>query len=177
MIPPTWMTAWLQTALPARDKEIIAGDLLEEYCEVILPTRGVTRAHLWYIVQIFSFLRQTEWLPFLLRMCAGWIGLFVVALLVNPLTGVAAFLIGISWCGFTISRRSVLMWTGTAAALIVAAMMLALLLAFPLRHPPDLATPIAMALLLGTLSAFLGRCSAERMQEIVFPRLSNPKAN
>jgi hypothetical protein len=52
--PPRWAEALLRLWLAPRDRDSIAGDLLEEYREVILPARGRFRARLWYLRQVLS---------------------------------------------------------------------------------------------------------------------------
>ncbi len=54
--PPRWAEALLRRQLAPRDRDTIAGDLLEHYREVILPTRGRVRAQLWYVRQVVSLL-------------------------------------------------------------------------------------------------------------------------
>ena len=54
--PPRWLEILLLWCLPARDREAISGDLLEEYREVKLPRLGPARANLWYLRQALSFL-------------------------------------------------------------------------------------------------------------------------
>jgi hypothetical protein len=54
--PPRWLEALLLHSLPARDREIVSGDLLEEYREVQLPQLGPMRANIWYARQLISFL-------------------------------------------------------------------------------------------------------------------------
>lgn len=54
--PPRWLESLLLRALPARDRETVSGDLLEEYREVRLPQLGPMRANLWYSRQLLSFL-------------------------------------------------------------------------------------------------------------------------
>ena len=49
--PPRWVEYLLRVFLKSRDRESILGDLLEEYREVALPTRGRFRAQLWYVRQ------------------------------------------------------------------------------------------------------------------------------
>jgi hypothetical protein len=53
--PPRWLERMLLLFLPARDRETISGDLLEEYREEQLPGSGSTRANLWYLRQSISF--------------------------------------------------------------------------------------------------------------------------
>jgi hypothetical protein len=50
------MERLLRTFVNARDRETIAGDLLEEYREVVLPARGRLRAQMWYLRQAISFI-------------------------------------------------------------------------------------------------------------------------
>jgi hypothetical protein len=52
--PPRWAEAVLRDSLPARDRETVTGDLLEEYREFIVPQRGLLSAHLWYLWQTAS---------------------------------------------------------------------------------------------------------------------------
>ena len=52
--PPRWVEYFLRVFLKSRDRETIVGDLLEEYREVVLPTRGRFRAQLWYVRQALS---------------------------------------------------------------------------------------------------------------------------
>ena len=170
--PLSLITTPLHSLLPERDQETIAGDLLEEYSEVIIPARGVVRAHAWYIAQICSFLPQVEWVRFAVRIFAASAALFTIATFFAPVVGGIVFLLGVPLSGFLIARRSVLFHAGTIMALLTAAAMLSIFIALGFPHPPGLMTPILIAILLGTLGAFLGRCSAERIQEIVFPRFT-----
>jgi hypothetical protein len=52
--PPRWAEWLLEAILPPRDRDTIPGDLLEEYREVIVPTRGRARANRWYLRQVLS---------------------------------------------------------------------------------------------------------------------------
>ncbi len=54
--PPRWLERILLWCLPARDRETISGDLLEEYREVQAPDLGAMRANVWYLRQSISFL-------------------------------------------------------------------------------------------------------------------------
>ena len=54
--PPVWAEAVLRALLPPRNRDTISGDLLEEYCEVVLPQRGEARAKAWYARQVVSFI-------------------------------------------------------------------------------------------------------------------------
>jgi len=53
--PPRWLEHLLLLSLPARDREAISGDLLEEYREEKRPHLGALRANLWYARQAISF--------------------------------------------------------------------------------------------------------------------------
>ena len=50
-----WADVLLRLLLPARDRDTISGDLLEEYREDILPAKGPFRARLWYARQVLGF--------------------------------------------------------------------------------------------------------------------------
>src|SRR5687768_12357796 len=52
--PPKWAENLLRFFLKPRDRDTVTGDLLEEYREVVLPTRGRLRAQLWYLRQALS---------------------------------------------------------------------------------------------------------------------------
>jgi hypothetical protein len=50
----------LRLILKPRDRESVSGDLLEEYRDTILPTRG-SGAPRWYVWQVASFLLRASW--------------------------------------------------------------------------------------------------------------------
>ena len=54
--PPKWLERMLIWLLPARDRDTISGDLLEEYREEQVPRLGHRRANIWYLRQSISFL-------------------------------------------------------------------------------------------------------------------------
>jgi hypothetical protein len=54
--PPRWMEGLLRLLLKRRDRDTIVGDLLEEYREVIVPTRSRFRADLWYLRHALSLI-------------------------------------------------------------------------------------------------------------------------
>lgn len=58
--PPAWAEALLRTLLANRNEDTIAGDLLEEYRESVVPAVGTFRARLWYLRQIMSFLNVAD---------------------------------------------------------------------------------------------------------------------
>jgi uncharacterized membrane protein YhaH (DUF805 family) len=56
-----WGDFVLRLLVRRRDRETISGDLLEEYREHVLPTRGPWPARLWYARQILSFVSPMVW--------------------------------------------------------------------------------------------------------------------
>jgi|HubBroStandDraft_3_1064219.scaffolds.fasta_scaffold23222_4 hypothetical protein len=58
--PPLWAAAALRLFVAARDRESIAGDLLEEYRESILPRRGPAGARRWYARQVVSLMSSVR---------------------------------------------------------------------------------------------------------------------
>lgn len=60
--PPAWADAWLRLLLPARDRETVSGDLIEEYRENIRPKSSRLAADAWYLGQVSRFAwRQALW--------------------------------------------------------------------------------------------------------------------
>src|SRR6185369_14361740 len=59
-MPPLWAEALLRALLAQRSRDAIAGDLLEEYRESVVPATGRFRAQLWYIRQVVSFLNVVD---------------------------------------------------------------------------------------------------------------------
>jgi hypothetical protein len=60
--PPPWAHSLLPWLVRADRADNIDGDLLEEYREAILPTRGRRRADVWYVRQIAVFLWRLSWI-------------------------------------------------------------------------------------------------------------------
>jgi hypothetical protein len=58
--PPLWAETLLRTLLAQRSEDAIAGDLLEEYRESVLPAVGTFRARIWYLRQVMSFLNVAD---------------------------------------------------------------------------------------------------------------------
>jgi hypothetical protein len=56
-----WGDFILRLLVRRRDRETISGDLLEEYREHVLPTKGPWAARLWYVQQIASFVSPLAW--------------------------------------------------------------------------------------------------------------------
>jgi hypothetical protein len=73
--PPQWAEALLRLLLKPKDRESVSGDLLEEYRDTIVPTRGPA-ADRWYVWQVGSFLFRTSW---------GWGAVLGAALVVRYL--------------------------------------------------------------------------------------------
>jgi hypothetical protein len=74
--PPAWADVLVSLMVDADDRENVPGDLVEEYCESILPAVGRSRADIWY-------LRQT--LGYVWRATAPWGALQAAALLARAL--------------------------------------------------------------------------------------------
>jgi hypothetical protein len=58
--PPAWAEALLRALLAQRSADAIAGDLLEEYRESVVPAVGTFRARIWYLGQVTSFLNVAD---------------------------------------------------------------------------------------------------------------------
>ena len=54
--PPAWAQALVSLLVPARDRDSISGDLLEEYRETVVPQRGSRAANAWYLRQVAGFM-------------------------------------------------------------------------------------------------------------------------
>lgn len=54
--PPTWAQWLLSSVLPGQTRDSVLGDLVEEYAESQLPSRGRRRADWWYVRQTTGFL-------------------------------------------------------------------------------------------------------------------------
>jgi hypothetical protein len=59
--PPRWAENLVRGLLKPRDRETIAGDLLEQYREAVRPARGRFRADLWYLTQALSIIDGVAW--------------------------------------------------------------------------------------------------------------------
>ena len=58
--PPAWAEALLRALLAQRSADAIAGDLLEEYRESVVPAVGTFRARIWYLRQVTSFVNVAD---------------------------------------------------------------------------------------------------------------------
>ena len=54
-LPPRWAESLLRMILSAKDRDSVSGDLLEEYRDAIVPSRG-GGARRWYIRQVAGYL-------------------------------------------------------------------------------------------------------------------------
>jgi len=77
--PPQWLERALLLLVPARDRETISGDLLEEYREEQLPRSGRLQADVWYLRQCVSFASIRLWGGPRLKQVLVFVCLFVTA--------------------------------------------------------------------------------------------------
>lgn len=56
-----WGDFLLRFLVRRRDRDTISGDLLEEYREDVLPSKGPVAARLWYARQVLSFVSPAAW--------------------------------------------------------------------------------------------------------------------
>ena len=77
--PPPWMDRLLRSSLPARDREAISGDLLEEYREEQVPRFGRVWANFWYLRQSISFLSNRSFGGPPMKAALTWVSVFTVA--------------------------------------------------------------------------------------------------
>lgn len=71
MKPPRWSETLLRLLLVDRDRDTISGDLLEEYREGAVPTRGAKGARWWYRRQVGGFLWHSARLPLMIGLAIG----------------------------------------------------------------------------------------------------------
>ena len=69
--PPRWAEALLRAVLPPQDAETVSGDLLEEYRETVLPSRGRGQADAWFVRQVVSFVWRATRAPLLVGLVIG----------------------------------------------------------------------------------------------------------
>jgi hypothetical protein len=50
--PPPWAAWLLETLVPRRHHDILAGDVLDRYRDQILPAQGRTRANRWFLARV-----------------------------------------------------------------------------------------------------------------------------
>lgn len=90
-----WADVLLRLLLDARDRDTISGDLLEEYREEVMKTRGPLAARFWYVRQILSFISPATW-GFAIGLAAG--GLSLISTAVAPLADDTEGTVGL-WFG------------------------------------------------------------------------------
>lgn len=78
-MPPRWAEVVLRLSVDHRDRETVAGDLLEEYRDTAVPERGVGLANVWYLRQVAGFVGRSHWMwavamsgAFLIRTAIDW---------------------------------------------------------------------------------------------------------
>ena len=59
--PPAWAEGLLQFVVRRDHRDSISGDLLEEYRELIVPSRGAAAADRWYVRQMLGYLWRATW--------------------------------------------------------------------------------------------------------------------
>jgi hypothetical protein len=60
-LPPRWAESLLRMVLTAKDRDSVSGDLLEEFRETIVPSRG-GGANRWYIRQAAGYVARETWM-------------------------------------------------------------------------------------------------------------------
>ncbi len=174
-MPSRILTRLLRALLPPHTCDSITGDLLEEFCERSLTdSRGAQR---WYARQVWSFVVAAPWFACAVRTSLGWFAVFalscgwaIAAPVYTPGLAVFVFLLALPSIGFYVANRTENFRAGVTASVLAGSCMLALavslILYFGLRHPPASSTPVPFAIGLGlaAVSAFVGKCAAERME-------------
>jgi len=79
--PPGWAQSLLALFLPARGREGVLGDLLEEYHDAQAPARGAAGADRWYVRQALGFV----W-----RACLPWAVLVSAVMIARDVYDLAA---------------------------------------------------------------------------------------
>jgi hypothetical protein len=69
--PAAWAQSWIEMLAPARRRDAVLGDLLEEYHETQVPQHGVAAANRWFKRQAHGFLWSASVLP------GGLMGAFI----------------------------------------------------------------------------------------------------
>src|ERR1700730_8345593 len=110
--PPAWAEALLRLFVTPSRYDNVSGDLLEEYRDSVLPTRGPLRADLWYMTQVLGFMSRGAGLwaalfaaAFIARTAMDWLDPtvnFHARSMVSTLLGIGILLVA----GFAAGRRS-----------------------------------------------------------------------
>lgn len=58
--PPRWAESVLRLVLTPQDRETVSGDLLEEYRDSVLPSRGERGADVWYTLAVLRYAWRTN---------------------------------------------------------------------------------------------------------------------
>src|ERR1700730_13739056 len=110
--PPAWAEALLRLFVAPSRYDNVSGDLLEEYRDSVLPTRGPHRADLWYVTQVLGFVSRGAGLwaalfgaAFVARTAMDWLGPtvdFHARAMVSTSLGIGI----VTFTGFAAGRRS-----------------------------------------------------------------------
>jgi hypothetical protein len=166
--PPQWAQTLLRALLEVRDRDMIAGDLLEEYRERTLS--GVRQARSWYVWQVLSFARlRLAPCGMVFRIARLWFLAFAALALgtlrpdaFTPAPGVILFLLCVPGAAVQAAARMSSWGLGVAAA-VTTASLIALLTAatvsiLHLPHPPlgTLPSLPGIAAIVGGVGALFG---------------------
>lgn len=83
-IPPRWAEVTLNLILKKRDRESIAGDLLEHYREDIATSRPRRRAEIWYLRQIVGLMSGLQQCVIVAALFVSWSLLLMTMLQLLP---------------------------------------------------------------------------------------------
>ena len=114
--PPAWAESARRALLEPRNRDTISGDLLEEYCEAVLPARGELRAKGWCIRQVASFVTAVrlihatiawvrEDIMFERRTRASWLFFGNVPTMLVPVLVMFSTVLGTNWSPARQSNR------------------------------------------------------------------------
>lgn len=81
--PPSWAQSLIPWLVRADRAENVAGDLLEQYRETVLPERRRRRADAWYVRQVLGFLWRLTW-PFVVLIAVQVVARAVADTLAPP---------------------------------------------------------------------------------------------
>jgi hypothetical protein len=128
--PPRWAEALLRVLLPADKAETVLGDLLEEYREVVRPSRGALRANTWYVAQVPGFVGRECWvlgglqgIAFVVRNASDWFAppeVFYTRSVVTTFTAAVIFLTAGFWTAWHSQSLRIGTVTGLVASGIAA---------------------------------------------------------
>ena len=81
--PPDWAQSLISMLVPARTRDSVVGDLLEEYRGTQVPDHGVAAANRWYIRQALGFLWAAAW-PAGLALAGNLMGRLTLDIYIDP---------------------------------------------------------------------------------------------